>query len=60
MMDFDGHPRLGAATTRPVDRRYRTIGIARDVSIRTGLARHDNNVPAAANDSGYNGMTVDG
>src|SRR5437899_2035756 len=30
--------RLGAATTRPVDRRYRTIGIVRDVSVRAGLA----------------------
>src|SRR5438552_5475121 len=30
--------RLGAAATRPVDRRYRTIGIVRDVLVRAGLA----------------------
>src|SRR6266568_7207685 len=30
--------RLGAATMRSVDRRYRTIGIVRDVSVRAGLA----------------------
>jgi len=30
--------RLGAATTRPVDRRYRTIGIVRIVPVPAGLA----------------------
>ena len=58
---------LGATTMRSVDRRYRTIGIVGDVSVRaasgvrtysserTGeFADHDKKLSAAVNGSGYN------